>query len=195
MKTHWNRIGTTLACCLLLTVAHAESQPAGFVDFGKLAPSATAEQFVEVNVKGALLKLAAQFTRKEEPEVAELIASIQQVRVNVVGLGDDNRADVTSRLGAMRGELEGKGWERVVNAREKAQDVSVYLKLGGGEVVEGVVVTVIDGGREAVLVNVVGNVKVDQIAKLGEKLNIEPLKKVGEAVRTNGTGTPAADKK
>ena len=166
-----------------MAVAHAEAQPPGYVDFGKFAPSTSAEQFVEVNLKGNLLKLAAQFTRKDEPDVAALIASLDQVRVNVVGLGEDNRAEVGKRLGTIRAELVAKGWERIVNVQEKSQDVGIFLKAGQGDVVEGLVVTVVDGDKEAVLINIVGNVKLEQVGKLGERLNIEPLKKVGGAAR------------
>jgi hypothetical protein len=48
--------------------------------------------------------------------------------------------------------------------------------------VEGLVVTILDGNREAVLVNIVGNIKPEQVALLGERFNIEPLKKVGQTL-------------
>lgn len=157
----------------------AEDTPAGYVDFGTLTPSAKSEQFVEVNMKGAMLKLAAQLTKKSEPDVADLLSGIQQVRVNVVGLDADNRDAITKRISEVRTQLEKKGWERVVQAKERAQDVSVYLKSGKEGVLDGVVVTVLDGTKEAVFVNVVGTINMEQIGKLGEKLDIQPLKQIG----------------
>ena len=40
------------------------------------------------------------------------------------------------------------------------------------------VVTVLSSDNEAVLVNVVGDIDLDQIAELGERLNIEPLREL-----------------
>lgn len=184
MKILSRCFGLVLASLALVTAARAEAPLAGYVEFGKFVPSTSADQFVEVNLKGNLLKLAAQFTKKDQPEIAELLSNIHQVRVNVVGIGDDNRADVTKRLSSIRTDLESKGWDRIVSAREKTQDVAVYLKTGEAEVVEGVVVTVIEGGKEAVFVNIVGKIKLDDIAKVAESLDIEPLKKVKGAMRT-----------
>ncbi len=82
----------------------------------------------------------------------------------------------------MRTELETKGWDRVVTVQEKQQDVGVYLKQGKTDAIEGIVVTVIDGDKEAVFVNVVGDIRPEKIAVLGERLNIDPLKKAGAAI-------------
>ena len=42
--------------------------------------------------------------------------------------------------------------------------------------------TVIESNREAVFINIVGNIKPEKIAVIGERFNIEPLKKIGQAV-------------
>ncbi len=160
----------------------AQSTPAGFVDFGKFTPSSSADQFVEVKLGDSVIQLAAKLTKKHEPDVAELLRNVHSVRVNVIGLGDDNRDSTAAKMKSIRSELEGKGWERIVNAQEKNQDVSVFLKTRDADTVEGVVVTVLDNNREAVFVNVVGDVKVEQLVTLGDKLNLEPLKQVGAAV-------------
>lgn len=173
----------TLGVAGLALALQAADEPAGYVDFGKFVPSASADQFVEVNLKAGLIKMAAQITKKHEPDVADLLSSVQAVRVNVVGLGDDNRADVAKRIGGIRADLESKGWERIVTAQEKNEDVSVFLKTSSNaDTIEGIVVTVVDGDKEAVFVNIVGNVKLDQISTLANKFDIEPLKKIGGTV-------------
>lgn len=79
----------------------------------------------------------------------------------------------------MRKELESQGWSQVVNVREqpKGDDVQVFAKMRGEEAIEGLVVTVISGQKEVVLMNIVGDIKPEQIAALAERFNIEPLKK------------------
>jgi hypothetical protein len=50
------------------------------------------------------------------------------------------------------------------------------MKTSGDDVVDGIVVTVIEEDRKAVLINVVGQIKAEQLAELGERFDIEPLK-------------------
>jgi hypothetical protein len=66
--------------------------------------------------------------------------------------------------------------------KEKAQDVGVYLKTQNKDTVQGLVVVVIDGNKEAVFVNVVGDIKPEQLSMLGDKLHIDPLKKIGDKI-------------
>ncbi len=179
-------IGCTLTFAMLTTIAgipvHAENTPSGYVDFGKFSAPASGGEFVEVHVKSNLIAMAARLTEKNEPEVAEVLRGLQDVRVTVIGLDDDNRAEIQKRVKKIRSELDAQGWERVVSAQKKDEDVGVYLKMRGAEAVEGLVVTVIEANREAVLVNIVGDMKPEKIATIGERLNIEPLKKIGQAI-------------
>jgi len=178
-----NAAGVTLLIATLNVGVCAENPSPGWVDFGKLSPSASGGEFVEVHIKSNLISMVARLTEKHEPEVAELLRGLQLVRVNVIGLGDDNRAEVEKRVKTIRGELDRKGWERIVTAQKQDEDVGVYVKTRGDEAVEGIVVTVLEGNKEAVLVNIVGDLKPEKIALIGERLNIEPLKKVGDSLK------------
>jgi hypothetical protein len=51
------------------------------------------------------------------------------------------------------------------------------------DAVQGVVVTVTDGNKEAVFVNVVGNIQVDKLATIGERFGIDPLKHIPPPVQ------------
>jgi hypothetical protein len=65
----------------------------------------------------------------------------------------------------------------------EAEEVAVFVKTRSDESVEGVVVTVLDPDGEGVFINVVGDLRTDQLAKLGDKLNLPMLKQAGEAVQ------------
>ena len=180
-------IRDTLALAVLSAFASvgvcADNPPPGYVDFGKFSPPASGGEFVEVHIKSNLISMAARLVEKSEPDVAELIRGLQLIRVNVIGLDDENRAEMEKRVKKIRSELDANGWERVVTAQKKDEDVGVYLKTRGADAVEGVVITVIEGNREAVLINIVGDIKPDKIAVIGERMNIEPLKKAGEVLK------------
>ena len=178
MKCFKSCILTAIIPLAVATNVRAEALPAGQVDFGTLTSSAGGE-FVEVNVTTSLVSLATKFLEKDDPDVAQVLKGLQMIRVNVVGVGDDNRADIEARVQGIRKDLEAKGWERIVKVQEKGQDVGVYLKTQNKDTVQGVVVVVMDGKKEAVFVNVVGDIKPEQLSMLGDKLHIDPLKKIG----------------
>jgi hypothetical protein len=183
MKRKLTGLAVVLAACVALAQPASGANPdPGFVDFGSIVPSAEGGEFVEVRIGSNLIGLVSRLARQAEPEVAALIGNVRSIRVTVVGLGEDNREQVTTRVRRLRDELASGGWERVVTVQQKTEDVAVYVKLRGDEAVEGIVVTVLEGNRQAVLVNVAGDVRPEQVAELGERFNLEPLKKVGQAV-------------
>ena len=165
-----------LAAITVFTTMSARAEDVA-VDFGEITPAAGA-QFVEVNIQSNLIAMVTRLAKGSEPEVAEILGGLQQVRVNVLGLTDENREQVLKRVESIRSSLKEKGWDRIVTAQQDKQDVGVFVKLRGDEAVEGVVVTVLNGDREAVLVNVVGNLQPEKLAMVGERFDIEPLKKL-----------------
>lgn len=162
---------------------NARAESPGVVDFGHFTPPGKGSEFVEVQVRSNLLNFAAQLVAKVQPDAAKLLRNVQLVRVNVVGLTDENREDMQKRVQKIRQKLDDRGWERNVNVQGKdGEDVGVYTQTSGGETLAGVAVTVIDA-KSVVLVNIVGDIRPEQIAALGESLNIKPLKEIGGAIK------------
>jgi len=174
-------------CALALVTSclcfSARADSPGLVDFGKFATPGKGAEFVEVQVRSNLLNFVAQLVEKEQPEAAKLLRNVQLVRVNVIGLTDDNRNEMQKRVEKIRQDLESRGWERNVNVQSKeGEDVGIYTQTNGGQSLSGVAVTVIEP-QNVVLVNVVGDIRPEQISALGESLHIKPLKELGDAVK------------
>jgi len=179
------RVGVFTAWFACPTFAAEPSS--GQIDFGTFTPPASGGEFVEVHIRSNLIAMAARLAEKAEPEVAELIRGLQLIRVNVISLDEQNRGEVEARVKAVRGQLDAQGWERIVVAQSQKEDVGVYVKTRGDEAIEGVVVTVIEGNQEAVFVNVVGNLQPEKLATLGERFDLEPLKKLNLPPKTAAT--------
>lgn len=183
MKSRTSSLIATFSLVAAFATSARAAEPApGYVDFGDITASKKGE-YVEVKLNGFLLHLAAKFAKHEDPAAAELLGGLSSVRVNVFGLDDDNRASALERVGNVRQQLEDKGWEKIVTVRGKhEEDVAVFVKHRGEEMIEGLVVTVIDGRKnEAVFVNIVGNIKPDQLAALSKHLHIDQLNVGGKA--------------
>jgi hypothetical protein len=171
-------IASGLSLALVAAVRGAESEP-GYVDFGQLMPSAKGE-FVEVNLSTGMLKFAAKLVAHEEPEAAELIAGLKRIRVNVIGMDDSNRAGTMQTIDSVRSKLESQGWTKMVTVREKndGDNVDIHVKQRNEDTIDGLVITVVDHKGQAVFVNIVGNINADQISKVADKLDIEPLRRI-----------------
>jgi len=162
-----------------LMSARAENLGPGQIDFGKFTPSAKGGEFVEVNLTSSIISMAAKLVEKDEPQVAKLLNGLQLVHVTVIGLDDENRGDLQKRADKVRHDLDSKGWERTVMAQKEGKEVGVYLKTKNKDTVQGLAVLAMDGNERAVFVNIVGDIKPEEISLLGEKLHIDPLKKFG----------------
>jgi hypothetical protein len=127
-----------------------------------------------------MLRFASKLATRHDPEAAELLANLKRIRVNVIGMDDSNRVATTEKIETVRRTLESQGWTKMVTVREseKGDNVDVHVKQRGDDAIDGLVVTVIDRKGEAVFVNIVGNISADQIAKIADKFDIDPLKKV-----------------
>ena len=180
-------IRTTLALATLSTFGAvtilAEPLAPGYVDFGKLSPSASGGEFVEVRLNNNLISMVARLAEREEPEIGEILRGLRSIRVNVMELDEANRAEFKQRVSRISGKLDELGWDRVVTVRDGDEQVTVLVKTRGEEAVEGLFVSVIEGDKEAVLVNVVGDIRPEKLAMLGERFDIEPLKKAGLALK------------
>ena len=179
------KITTGLLCTAIITgalnatplLAAPNTNSPGQIDFGEFTAPKDG-QFVEVNIQGNLINMVARLTEDSEPEVAKILRGLKSIRVNVIGLNEDNTDEIKARVKSVRSQLSAAGWERIVTVQDQKEDVGVFVKVKGEEAVEGIAVTVLSGDGQAVFVNIVGDIRPEQIAEVGERLNIDPLKKL-----------------
>src|SRR6266850_846106 len=180
-RTATTTLGIAILSAALCATALAENKAPGRVDFGSFSPARSGGEFVEVNVSSSLISLVSSLVEHKDAELFQLLKGLHEVRVNVIGLADDNRDSIEKRAEAISRELDKGGWERVVRAQQQDKNVRVYLKTQGKDSVQGLVVMATEGNKQAVFVNIVGDIKPSQLSLLGEKLHIDPLKKIGLA--------------
>ena len=173
-------IAVAVAAIASTASAAAIESHGGYVDLGQFSPAASGGEFVEVNVSRNLISMASKLVGKDEPEVSRILAGLQSIRVNVVSIDDSNREGLKEKTARIREHVVNNGWQQVVSVRDDNETVGVYVKALDDEVIEGITITVIDDSNEAVFVNIVGDVRPEQIAQLGERFGVDPLSKLAE---------------
>jgi hypothetical protein len=135
-----------------------------------------ASESVDVNIDERLMRLASKvFSEKDadEREIKQLVAGIKGIYVKSFEFESDGQysaADVES----IRTQLRGPGWTRLVNVTSKKEgNVEVYL-LMNGEQVGGLAVLSHDD-RELTVVNIVGPVDLEKLAKLEGQFGVPDL--------------------
>ncbi|NVM03576.1 MAG: DUF4252 domain-containing protein [Candidatus Helarchaeota archaeon] len=145
----------------------------GYIDFDNLDFFKDKEKKVEVSIKAPLLKFASKITDKENPEVSKLIENLELIKVDVYPIDTTETDEVKSIVNRISKELESKDWERMVRVKEKNEQVEIFTKFANDQLSGFVVMAV--SKKEAVFVNIIGNIDPAQLGKLGGKFNIPKL--------------------
>ena len=75
---------------------------------------------------------------------------------------------------SLRKEVEKKGWDRIVRMKDRDEAADVYIKTENDGII-GLLVTAFNEDDEAAFVNIVGDINLETIGKLGDKFDIPSL--------------------
>jgi hypothetical protein len=161
-----------VAALSLPLVGLAATPELNIPDFGHLR--AKAVDSVDITVDGLLLNIAKKFARESDDEDLRILSDIKSVRVrNFTFESDDaySRADID----AVRRQLSAPGWTQLVSAhkRDEKQDVDVYLCVENDRILGLAVVA--SEPREFTIVNIIGSIDVDKLARLEGQFGIPKL--------------------
>ena len=138
--------------------------------------AAKASQSVDVTIDERLMKVAAKaFSDKDadEREVKKLVAGIKGIYVKSFEFdaeGQYSTADVES----IRTQLRAPGWSRLVNFTSKKEgSLEVYMLMEGDQI-GGLAVLSVDE-KEFTIVNIVGPVDLEKLARLEGQLGVPEL--------------------
>ncbi len=156
-----------------------ESHPGYFSldDLGLVDPALSS---VDINLRGAMLRLVGASVLQEEPSLAALVSDLVAIRVLVTPANELRAQQVDTVLGRGAASLEKAGWQRVVKVREADEQVHVYLKEVDGQI-EGMTLFVYEPSDELTLINLVGRVDVEQLAAIGQAFDIPTLESALDA--------------
>lgn len=149
----------------------------GFVNFDELEGFKRTDQSVEIFIKKPLLSLVAAMSEEEDPALTELISNLALIRVEQFSLEPGETEMVQNVVKNVVKKLEKNKWEKLVRARDKKEQVEIFIKSEDATI-NGLLVMAINGEKEAAFINIVGKIDLKLLSKLGAKFNIEPLKDI-----------------
>lgn len=137
---------------------------------------------VEINIEGALLRMVAAATRRDDPDFSSIMAGLKSIQVQVLPVAGVDADFLRTRVGRIVRLLEDRGWTSTLRVREKGEETYIYLKETDGKIA-GLTLLSLEAGNEAVLINIAGRIDPAQIGQLGQSLDIPALRNIrtGEA--------------
>ena len=179
MKLLFHTISRIAVISVLFVIAttittHAQDPRIRLAHLDYLAKKAS--ETVDVNIDERLIQLAAKlFNDKDEDEakVKKLVNGLKGIYVKSFEFENENDyslADVDS----IRSQLREPAWSRLVNVTSKRDGiVEVYIALNGSDVLGLAVLSA--EPKELTVVNIVGPVDLEKLAKLEGNLGIPDL--------------------
>lgn|SRR6202142_971439 len=142
----------------------------------KLATKAT--QVVDVSLDGPMLRLAGRFLSNNDPDEAKvksIVAGLKGIYVNSFEFEKEGEYS-PSELDEIRHQLRGPGWSRMVAVTSKkgsGDNAEIYMKLDDDHI--GGLVILCAEPKELTVVNIVGNISLDDLSALGGHFGVPDI--------------------
>jgi Domain of unknown function (DUF4252) len=173
MRVQWMAAGL-LGAALLSACATAQPGSLDIPNYAHL--SRKAADSTTLSLSGPLLRMAARLSdAKNDPDPAlQLLAQLSSVQVRSFEFAADD-AYTTADVEVIRKQLQGPGWSQIVKVRNprSREQVDIYINLEKGEP-RGLAIISAEP-RELTIVNIVGSIDIQQLAKVQEQLGIPKL--------------------
>jgi hypothetical protein len=158
----------------------------GYVDFGSISKYMTGDNVTEVNLDANLLQMLSKMGGEKDTSFKSVVSGLKLIRVNSFGINASNENEVKDVISSVDKSLMSKNWQRIVKVKENGEYTNVYvLPSSDYENFLGLCVTSIDSKKkkdkeraEATFVNIVGNINMSQLGKLGDKFNFPAMNKM-----------------
>ena len=137
----------------------------GYADFGALQ-NLSADSHVGLSLGPLPLKIAAWgidlAEDEDDEEIGSFLRELRAVRVYTFEGVEEDPAEVESEVKELTAELARDGWLNIAAVREESELTSVFLRPDKNFTHHGLVV-VVQEPDEVVLVNLIGNIRLDFI--------------------------------
>ena len=173
-------VGWALVLLGAAAPVHGQSRPEqdpGYVDFSEVDGWFADAASVEVNIKGTLLRLVAEASRYDDPELADLLMELDMIQVRAFPLRRSQFRTVGQQADRLARRLERDGWDTVLRVRDDAdyEYIDMHVRVVDDAIAGLVVLVVSPGEEETAFVNIVGEIDPAQIGRIGRKFNLSPL--------------------
>ena len=165
----------------LLALSQEEdySNYSGYVDLNALAGFKKSDTSVEIYLKKPILALVAALSSEEDPTLEKLLGNLALIRVEQFAIDETETKKVDQLIEDVSKKLIKDKWDKLIRAREKDERVEIFLK-SENSTISGLLIMAVEGNKEASFINIVGEIDLQLLGKLGAKFNIPSLDDIAQ---------------
>jgi len=171
------RMKLTMPLILLIALPFVVQAQDARLQLGSLDHlAAKANEIVDVNVDERLMKVAVKLLSDkdaDERDVKKLVEGLKGIYVKSFEFDSEGQYTAAD-METIRTQLRGPGWTRLVNVMSKKDGNCEVYMLFNGDQVGGLAVLVAEE-KELTVVNIVGPVDLDKLAKLEGQFGVPEL--------------------
>jgi hypothetical protein len=127
------------------------------------------DRVTNISIGPTLLHFTAGFL-DDDPATRELLRGLNGVRVRIYEI-DGDASRVAQRISIMSEHLQDDGWEPVMLVRDESEEVHMLMRVVDGQI-RGMTVLISDGESEAVIVNLMGEIRPQQFSDVMVALEV-----------------------
>jgi hypothetical protein len=187
------RTGFLLTLALLPVLSVAQAARLKMPDFSGLAGKA--KESVDITLDGDTLKMASGFMggggKSNDPEFAEAVKNLQGIYLKVFSFDKPGMYSMRDIEGVVS-QVENQGWKKLMSIRDKEDRVEMWLHSDAKDSpADSGMLFVATEPTELVLINIVGKVDLQTLAKLQGRMGV-PFMPGMPGVRPPAPPAPAA---
>lgn len=175
MKSN-SRMMSFLALAILFIAVQASAGSVkdlpGYIDLSWIEIPADAEEIQDIDLGSVLLGVAADAEEAGDNELAQALAMVKSIRVKAFSTENIDPDKIDQMVKKVQSELKKNDWERLVYMKDNDETLTVSTKYKDGNMV-GLMVVAAEVGDEVAFVNVVGDLDLATLMRLG--LNFDDL--------------------
>ena len=154
------------------------SQP-GYLDLDRFVSENSANVKTDVFLQSNILQMAARLVRQAEPEFAKMLESIALIRVVDLDFGSTDVGSIDNRSSDLLNSMRDGSWQTLVRMRNGDERTEICMQSRHPDRIDALAIVSGRGSRLSV-VNIVGEIDLEKIVRLGEQFNIESLEGLGD---------------
>jgi hypothetical protein len=181
MRKTWLLTGVIVVIFAGSAVAQTGAAHPGYYPIEEMGIFAKGDLEVDVDVSGAMLQVAAGAMENQDESLADLVSSLERVRVQVGTPSGADAAAIGGSIADAKAKLGSAGWDKILSVEEGDEQVYLYAREADGNIV-GLTVFVNEAGEEVVVVNIVGDIDPKTLGRLLANFNDFDLEELMSAV-------------
>ena len=149
-----------------------ESNP-GYLNLDSILEGSDQYITSEVYLRNYILRMISKVAQKSEPDFANMLSAIKLIRVVEFQFGDED-ALALKKAEQLVSHLSGSHWDTLVRHRDAGEYHNICIQSDREDHIYALAIVSWDNS-ELTVVNVVGDIDLEMLARLGEQFDIDAL--------------------